>query len=93
MQGVWTLGWSAGGSPNDSHLAGLQVVKLPLKIVQTAAVLEIMHAATGLVRAPVFTTCAPIAPTASIYPMPVHSIALLTCLSGCSQSWDVVVSQ
>ncbi len=36
--------------------AGLQVVQLPLKIVQTAALLEIVHAATGLVRAPLFTT-------------------------------------
>ena len=33
-----------------------QAAELPLKLVQTAAVLEIVHAATGLVRAPVFTT-------------------------------------
>ena len=41
-----------------------QVVKLPLRVVQTAAVLEIVHAATGLVRAPLFTTRASGAPTA-----------------------------
>ena len=31
-------------------------VEQPLKIFQTAAVLEVLHALTGLVRAPVFTT-------------------------------------
>jgi very-long-chain (3R)-3-hydroxyacyl-CoA dehydratase len=32
------------------------VVEMPLKIVQTAAVLEVFHAAFGFVRSPVFVT-------------------------------------
>lgn len=32
------------------------LVEMPLKIVQTAAVLEVFHAAFGFVRSPVFVT-------------------------------------
>lgn len=34
----------------------LQTVELPLKISQTAAILEVVHSATGLVRSPVGIT-------------------------------------
>jgi very-long-chain (3R)-3-hydroxyacyl-CoA dehydratase len=34
----------------------LQAVDLPLKISQTAALLEVVHAATGLVKSPVAIT-------------------------------------
>jgi len=34
----------------------LQAVDLPLKISQTAAILEVVHAATGIVKSPVAIT-------------------------------------
>lgn len=34
----------------------LQAVEAPLKFAQTAAVLEVLHSAVGLVRSPVFIT-------------------------------------
>ena len=34
----------------------LQAVEVPLKLAQTAAVLEVVHSALGLVRSPVFIT-------------------------------------
>ena len=43
----------AGGGKVDSLYA---VVEQPLKVVQTVALLEILHSALGIVRSPVFTT-------------------------------------
>ena len=43
----------------DTHLvvhSRAQAVELPLKVAQTAAVLEVVHSAMGLVRSPVAIT-------------------------------------
>lgn len=44
--------FQAGGKPEGLYGA----IEEPLKIVQTTAILEIAHAALGLVRSPVATT-------------------------------------
>lgn len=58
-----TLGWgyvlviSATHISNGTYLTELwPAVKLPLKIVQTAACMEVIHALIGLVKSPWFTT-------------------------------------
>jgi hypothetical protein len=38
------------------HRTTTQAVELPLKAAQTAAILEVVHSAVGLVRSPVFIT-------------------------------------
>jgi hypothetical protein len=40
----------------DMNGADIQAVEVPLKICQTAAVLEVMHSALGIVRSPVAIT-------------------------------------
>ena len=44
--------FASGGLASDLWSA----IEVPLKIVQTAAILEIVHAALGIVRSPVATT-------------------------------------
>ena len=39
-----------------TRLLCVQAVEVPLKLAQTAAVLEVVHSALGLVRSPVFIT-------------------------------------
>lgn len=48
-----TLGTSLKGGGGENIF---QAVGTPLKVVQTAAVLEVVHSLTGVVRSPVFTT-------------------------------------
>ena len=42
------------GAAHSPHL--LQAVEVPLKVVQTAAIMEVLHSAVGLVRSPVMIT-------------------------------------
>lgn len=44
--------FNAGGKPEGLYGA----IEEPLKLVQTAALLEVLHSAVGLVRSPVATT-------------------------------------
>lgn len=39
-----------------SFNALMQAVEVPLKVAQTAALLEVVHSAVGLVRSPIFIT-------------------------------------
>ena len=58
----------------------LQAVELPLKAAQTAALLEVVHSAVGLVRSPVAITGVPAA-AISVLPPP-----LLPPLTACTGS-------
>ncbi len=44
------------------HLCRPQVVEVPLKVAQTAAVMEVLHSALGVVRSPVMITGGATAP-------------------------------
>lgn len=53
----WSMLHAAAGLPTARRcLLTAQAVELPLKVAQTAAVMEIVHSAVGLVRSPVAIT-------------------------------------
>jgi hypothetical protein len=62
--GRWAQQGGRGGGPDDlcpcratnAAAAAAQAVEVPLKLAQTAAVMEIVHSALGVVRSPVMIT-------------------------------------
>lgn len=48
--------WKLARLPTCCRLCRPQVVEVPLKVAQTAAVMEVLHSALGVVRSPVMIT-------------------------------------
>lgn len=49
--------WNGGSMTlGDGAATGLQAAEVPLKLAQTAAVMEVLHSILGIVRSPVMIT-------------------------------------